>query len=63
MKITGLTARAFIQPMAAAKSGWCNTNPSYEEYYEIDVPLDSLHGYDPGWIMPVLFRTGDNQTS
>lgn len=52
--------RAFIQPMAKAKSGWCRTNPSYEEYYEIDVPLDSLPEHPPGWVLPALFRTGEN---
>ena len=25
--------KAFIQPMEAAKSGWCQVNPCYEEYY------------------------------
>jgi hypothetical protein len=26
--------RAWLQPMAVAKSGWEKSNPSYEEYYE-----------------------------
>ena len=32
-------ARAFLQPMAEAKSGWGTTNPSYEEHYQVDVPV------------------------
>jgi len=50
--------RAWIQPMSAAKSGWAQVNPSYEEYYDQDVRLDSLRAHDPGWVYPALFKTG-----
>lgn len=50
--------RAFIQPMAEAGTGWCNTQPSYEEFYEKDILLDSLPEHDAGWVMPALFNTG-----
>ena len=30
-------ARAWMQPMAIAKTGWCRTNPSYEEHYQQDI--------------------------
>ncbi|RZI92564.1 MAG: glycoside hydrolase family 97 protein, partial [Rubrivivax sp.] len=32
-------ARAWLQPVADAKSGWSRTNPSYEEHYQMDVPV------------------------
>ncbi len=53
------STRAYIQPMSVAKSGWCNTNPSYEEFYRIDIPLDSLPLHEPGWVMPALMKTGE----
>ena len=52
--------RATIQPMAVAGTGWCQTQPSYEEFYEQDVLLDSLPESEAGWVMPALFRTGDS---
>ena len=51
--------RAHIQPMADAGTGWCQTQPSYEEFYEKDILLDSLPEREAGWVMPALFRTGD----
>lgn len=47
----------FIQPMAAAKTGWSNTQPSYEEFYYEGVQLDSLPENEPGWVMPALLQT------
>lgn len=52
--------RAWIQPMSAAKSGWAQVHPSYEEYYEQDVRLDSLRAHEPGWVYPALFQTGSH---
>jgi alpha-glucosidase len=51
--------RAWLQPMAVAKSGWEQTNPSYEEYYEKDVPAGTPSPLGAGWVYPALFRTGD----
>jgi hypothetical protein len=34
--------RAWLQPMARAKTGWSSTNPSYEEIYDKDVPVARL---------------------
>src|SRR4051812_6127191 len=31
--------RGFLQPIAPARSGWNESNPSYEEYYERDIPV------------------------
>ncbi|MDZ4263210.1 MAG: glycoside hydrolase family 97 N-terminal domain-containing protein, partial [Pseudomonadota bacterium] len=33
------TAKAWLQPMAVAQTGWANTNPSYEEHYQMDIPV------------------------
>ncbi|HRS52967.1 MAG TPA: glycoside hydrolase family 97 catalytic domain-containing protein [Candidatus Marinimicrobia bacterium] len=52
-------AKAFIQPLAAAKSGWCQTNPSYEEIYQQNVAIDKLPFRAPGWVFPALFQDGD----
>ena len=51
--------KAFIQPMEVAKSGWCQVNPSYEEYYLQGVLLEELPYSVPGWAFPALFQNGD----
>ena len=47
----------WIQPRAASKSGWNQCNPSYEEHYIEDVPLDSIRPGINGWVFPALFHT------
>lgn len=54
------TARAWLQPMAVAQTGWSNTNPSYEEFYEIDIPVGTASTLGAGWVFPALFKTDDN---
>lgn len=51
--------RAWLQPIAVAKSGWGSTNPSYEEIYEKDVVVGTPSPTGAGWIYPALFRSGD----
>jgi alpha-glucosidase len=51
--------RAWLQPMAVARTGWANTNPSYEEYYEQDIPVGTPSPSEAGWVYPALFRSGD----
>jgi len=51
--------KAFIQPMSAAKSGWSQVNPSYEEHYVQDVDLKEVPVSDPGWVFPALFKYSD----
>lgn len=53
-------ARAWLQPMAVAKSGWKRTNPSYEENYQADIPVGSAAPSHAGWVFPALFRAGAN---
>ena len=50
-------ASAFIQPIAVAQTGWSNTNPSYEEHYLIDVPVDTKSPTGAGWVFPALYKT------
>ncbi len=52
-------ALAWIQPRAASKSGWCQTNPSYEENYLMEVPLATVAADTNGWVFPALFRSGN----
>jgi alpha-glucosidase len=51
--------RAWLQPMSVAKSGWSQVNPSYEEYYEKDIPVGTPSPTGAGWVYPALFRSGE----
>ena len=51
--------KAFIQPMSAAKSGWSQVNPCYEEYYNQGTPINQLPVSEPGWVFPALFQSGE----
>ncbi len=52
-------SRAWLQPMAVARTGWSNTNPSYEEVYETDIPVGTESTLGAGWVFPALFKTGE----
>ena len=52
--------RAWLQPMARAKTGWSSTNPSYEELYDKDIPAGTPSPTGAGWVYPALFRAGGN---
>ncbi|RYD94034.1 MAG: glycoside hydrolase family 97 protein [Sphingobacteriales bacterium] len=51
------STKAWLQPKAEAQSGWEHSNPSYEEYYQQDVPVGTYS--KTSWIYPALFKTGD----
>lgn len=53
-------ARAWLQPMSVAKTGWKRTNPSYEEHYQADIPVGTAAPSHAGWVFPALFRSGAN---
>ncbi|MFN3302339.1 MAG: glycoside hydrolase family 97 catalytic domain-containing protein [Roseateles sp.] len=53
-------ARAWLQPMSVAKTGWKRTNPSYEEHYQMDIPVGTAAPSHAGWVFPALFRSGSN---
>ncbi|MEZ4685934.1 MAG: glycoside hydrolase family 97 catalytic domain-containing protein [Bacteroidia bacterium] len=52
-------SRAWLQPMSKAKSGWKETNPSYEEHYLMDIPVSTPSPIGEGWVYPALFRVND----
>nr|WP_324258353.1 glycoside hydrolase family 97 catalytic domain-containing protein [Cellvibrio fontiphilus] len=52
-------ARAWLQPMAVSQTGWSNTNPSYEEHYQMDIPVGTDSTLGAGWAFPALFNTGN----
>jgi alpha-glucosidase len=52
-------AKGFLQPMSVAKTGWCQTNNSYEEHYISDVTPGTESPLKAGWIYPALFKVND----
>jgi alpha-glucosidase len=53
-----LFARAFLQPCQDSRTGWCNSQPSYEEHYSRNIPVGSAATYSAGWVLPALFNSG-----
>src|SRR5881394_1850256 len=53
---------AWLQPIAPARSGWNEANPSYEEYYEADIPVGQPSLQGGGWVFPALFRVVGTDT-
>ncbi|OFA01777.1 glycoside hydrolase family 97 protein [Duganella sp. HH101] len=53
-------AKAWLQPIAVAQTGWGRTNPSYEEHYQMDIPVGMPSPSPAGWVFPALFKSGDN---
>ncbi|MBN1517502.1 glycoside hydrolase family 97 catalytic domain-containing protein [Candidatus Sumerlaeota bacterium] len=53
-------AKAWMQPMSVAKTGWAETHPSYEEFYEKEIPAGTPSPSPAGWVYPALFRSGDD---
>ena len=53
-------AKAWLQPMSVAQTGWSNTNPSYEEQYQNELPLGIEPTLKQGWVFPALFNAGNN---
>jgi len=50
-------SRGWLQPIAPARSGWNESNPSYEEYYERDIPVGQPSLQGGAWVFPALFRS------
>lgn len=50
-------ATAWLQPIAEAQTGWANTNPSYEEHYQMQIPVGTESPSPAGWVFPALFKT------
>ena len=54
------TTVSWLHPMQPGKSGWCRTQPSYEEHYAIEQPVGAPSLTGEGWCLPALFKTIDN---
>jgi hypothetical protein len=52
-------ARAWLQPMSEAKTGWQQCHPSYEEHYLQNIPVGTLSPLKSGWVYTALFKTND----
>ncbi len=50
------SAKAWLQPVAVAKTGWNSTNPSYEEHYQMGIDVDQTSPTEAGWAFPALFH-------
>lgn len=53
-------AKAWLQPMSVAKTGWEGVNPCYEEHYQQEIAVDTPSTLGAGWCFPALFRSGDD---
>jgi len=53
-----LSTKAFLQPCPDARTSWCYTQPSYEEYYQMNIPVGTVALNQAGWVMPALFNFG-----
>jgi alpha-glucosidase len=48
--------RAWLQPKTEAQTGFEHTNPSYEAYYMMDIPIGTPSNSTSGWVYPALFK-------
>lgn len=53
-------SKAWLTPMAVVNTGWSETNPSYEEYYEIGIDAGTPSTLGVGWSYPALFQTSEH---
>jgi hypothetical protein len=52
-------AKAWLQPMSEAKTGWQQCHPSYEEHYLQDISVGTMSPLKSGWVYPALFKTNN----
>jgi len=55
-----MTAKAWLQPMQVAKTGFEKSNPAYEEHYKQNMNVGTPAPTPAGWIYPSLFQSGNN---
>ena len=51
------SVKAWLHPREKAGTGWCRTQPSYEENYQQNVLVGTHSPYNEGWTFPSLFKT------
>lgn len=49
-------AKAWLQPMSEAKTGWQHCHPSYEEHYLQNIAVGAVSPLKSGWVYPALFK-------
>ncbi|MBN1763619.1 MAG: glycoside hydrolase family 97 catalytic domain-containing protein [Sedimentisphaerales bacterium] len=54
------TTVSWLHPMQPGKSGWSQTQPSYEEHYVSEQPVGQPSPFGAGWCLPALFKTPDD---
>ncbi len=52
-------AKAFLQPMQTAKTGFEQTNPAYEDNYRQNIPVGTASPNNNGWVYPALFQQNE----
>ena len=52
------SAKAFLQHCPDARMGWNFSSPSYEENYQVNIPVGTVSPNQAGWVMPALFHSG-----
>ena len=52
--------KGWLHPHAVAQTGFANTQPSYEEYYEKGIAAGTPSPLGQGWSFPALFEVGEN---
>lgn len=52
-------ARAWLQPMSEAKTGYEHCHPSYEEHYLQNISVGTVSPLKSGWVYPALFKTNN----
>jgi hypothetical protein len=51
-------AKGWLHPHAKAQTGFANTQPSYEEYYQMGIAAGTPSTLGQGWSFPALFEAG-----
>jgi alpha-glucosidase len=49
------SAKAWLQHCPDSKTGWCQSQPSYEENYEMGIAVGKAAPFQAGWVFPALF--------
>lgn len=50
---------AYVTSQSDPMVGWKRTKPSYEEYYQVGVPVTTQSEFGHGYTFPALFKTAD----
>ena len=53
-------AKGWLHPHAVAQTGFANTQPSYEEYYQRGIAAGTASTLGQGWSFPALFSVGND---